>query len=92
MSLFNRHKKVDPNKMSPEQLEDYVNQLPEQAPPPKWSTVGWCGAGGLICAILFAMRISKTGFTSENILLLVGAISMFLGTGYLIYKIINANK
>ncbi len=91
MSLFNRQKKVDPNKMAPEQLEDYVNQLPEEAPPPKWTTVGWCAGGCIIFWFLFFANLPNVG-TKARLLFLGGGILSLALTIWLIYKILSYGK
>lgn len=82
-------KKIDPNKMSPQELEEYVNSLPDKVPP-KWSSVAWMVIVGIVAIIFGALQM---GFaTGKAWAMIIGGIIALGIAGYLIYKILNFNK
>lgn len=82
--------KINPNKMTPEELNKYVQDLPEEVPP-KWSSVGLLAVLGLFGFVTFVTDI-KTGLTAMSWVYLMGSICAIGGVGYLIYKILNFNQ
>jgi hypothetical protein len=82
-----KSKKPDFNNMSPEELDEYVKNLPERIPP-KWSSVGWLASCGVLAEFAFAMSVSKG---TPSWLLLGAGIAALGGCGYLVYRILTFN-
>ena len=81
--------KIDPNKMSPQELEEYVNNLPEKVPP-KWSSVAWMTLIGIITITLGASQIKVS--IKNALTMIIGGVCSLGIAGYLIYKIITFSK
>ena len=84
-------RKVNPNKMSPEELNEYVQNLPERVPP-KTSSALWLAVIALVSGISFYMRITTGDFSALTWVLLGGTIAAIAGTIYLLYRIATFNK
>lgn len=82
-------KKIDPNKMSPQELEEYVNNLPERVPP-KWSSVGWMAIMSIFAIIMGALQMNLS--VGRAWTMIIGGVIGLGITAYLIYKILNFNK
>lgn len=82
-------KKVNPNKMSPQELEEYVNSLPENTPP-KWSSACWMAIIGVLAIVIGAMQLNVAPGNAWTII--IGGIIALGFSGYLIYKIITFDK
>lgn len=88
--MFKKNKnKIDVNNMTPEELDEYVKSLPESAPP-KWSSVGWLAAMGVIGTITSIAGFDATKVQSWTVLVLT--LLVWVGVGYLIYKILSFNQ
>ena len=83
-----KSKKPDFNNMSPEELDEYVKNLPERIPP-KWSSVGWLALCGVLAEVAFAMTASKG---TPSWFLLGAGIAALGGCGYLVYRILTFNS
>lgn len=79
-------KKINPNKMSPQELEEYVQGLPESAPP-KWSSVGWMIIMGILAIIIGVIQLNVA--PTNAWVIIIGGIAALGFAGYLIYKIIT---
>lgn len=84
-------KKIDPNKMTPQELEQYVNSLPDKQPP-KWSSVGWLIVFGIVAIILGIAQVSNGTANITAWSTLIGGVAALGGAGYLIYKILTFNQ
>jgi hypothetical protein len=81
-------KQVDPNKMSRAELEEYVNNLPEERPP-KMSNAGWLAAFGVMAGIAGFMKLSAQDHSTSTWLMLGGAVACLLGAGFIVYRVIT---
>ncbi|MBQ8806250.1 MAG: hypothetical protein IJZ68_07160 [Bacteroidaceae bacterium] len=81
-------KKIDPDKMSRAELEEYVNSLPEERPP-KMSSAGWLAALGAMAILAFWMKLNTGDKGTGTWLILAGGIGCFIGAGYLVYKVVT---
>ena len=81
-------KQVDPNKMSRAELEEYVNNLPEERPP-KMSSAGWLAAFGIIACVAGFIKVSAQDYSSSTWLIFGGAAACFVGAGFIVYRVLT---
>lgn len=79
-------RKVDPNKMSRAELEEYVNNLPEERPP-KMSNAGWLAGFGILILITFFLKLNAGDTSAITWIMLAGGIASLIGAGYIAYKV-----
>ena len=79
-------KKIDIDNMSRAELEEYVNNLPEERPP-KMSSAGWLAAFGIMALIAFWMKLNAGDTSAFTWFMLAGSIGCFIGAGYIVYKV-----
>ena len=77
-------KKKKFNDMTQEELEEYVQNLPDEIPP-KWSSAGLLGGLGVFSILAFALF-------HTSLYWLITGIAELLGAGYLTYKIITFGR
>ena len=83
-------KKKDVNRLSQAELEEYVEGLPETAPP-KWSSAGLLTALGVIGIWLFCKNVKTEPISNTWYLLALGILALG-GAGYVVYKILHFNS
>ena len=83
-------KKIDIDQMSRAELEEYVNNLPEERPP-KIQNAGWLAAFGVVALIAFFMKLQSGDTSGMTWFILVGAIGCLVGAGYLVYRVLTYN-
>lgn len=92
MGLFNRKDrasyKPNVNKMTPEELQNYVNNLPEKQKY-SWKSVVFLGLFSVVCLFGGIALMVSNGFASTNLALLLFGVLGLGGTAYLIYKIMR---
>ena len=81
-------KKIDIDKMSRAELEEYVNNLPEERQP-KMQNAGWLAAFGVVALIAFFMKLNSGDTSGMTWFMLAGAIGCFVGAGYLAYRVLT---
>lgn len=84
-------KQMDPNKMSRAELEEYVNNLPEERPP-KMSSAGWLAAFGIMAGIAGFTKISAQDYSTSTWLILGGAAACLLGAGFIVYRVMTYRR
>lgn len=84
-------RKVNPNKMSPAELEEYVRNLPDEQPP-KMSSALWLLAVAVVGVIGFVLKLQMQDYGAMTWALLGGAILSVLGAIYIIYRVTHFNK
>jgi hypothetical protein len=84
-------KSFNPDRMSREELEEYVNTLPAEKPP-KMTNAAWLALFGLVVCIAFFMRIKTGDYTKGTWLMLAGGIGCFIGAGYIIYRVLTYGR
>ncbi len=80
-----REQKPDFNKMSEEELEKYVSNLPEKPPSP-WKSIAALGLFSIMSIIAPIFAIISNGFKTFYLLLIIAGALGIVGTVYLIYK------
>lgn len=84
-------RKVNPNKMSPSELDEYVKNLPEELPPRKSSAL-WSFVMAILSIVCFCIRVSNNSFSVLTWVMLGSAIILIASGIYILYRISTFNK
>lgn len=84
-------KSIDPDKISREELEEYVKSLPEERPP-KITNAGWLALFGVAVCIAFFMRLKAGDYTKGTWLMLAGGVGCLIGAGYIVYRVLTYGR
>lgn len=84
-------KSFDPDKISREELEEYVKNLPEEKPP-KMANAGWLALFGIIVLIASGINIKSGNYAPGTWWMLGGGVCCFLGAGFIVYRVLTYGR